>query len=116
MWAIANAAFMAAMGPQGFAELGSNLLQRSHYAAARLASVPGVSVRFPEKVLKEVVVDFTETGRLVAEINAALRERQIFGGLDLSHSSPSSVRAPFTASRSSTPRTTSTAWPAPSAR
>ena len=45
-------------------------------------------MRFPDRFLKEVVVDFTETGRLVAEINAALRERQIFGGLDLSHFFP----------------------------
>jgi glycine dehydrogenase subunit 1 len=35
-----------------------------------------------------VVVDFTETGRPVAEINAALRERRIFGGLDLSRLFP----------------------------
>jgi glycine dehydrogenase subunit 1 len=88
MWAIANAAFMAVMGPQGFAELGSSLLQRSHYAASRLASVPGVSVRFGDGFFKEVVVDFTETGRAVAEINAALRERRIFGGLDLSRLFP----------------------------
>ncbi len=88
MWAIANAAFMAVMGPQGFAELGSSLLQRSHYAASRLASVPGVSVRFRDGFFKEVVVDFTETGRPVAEINAALRERRIFGGLDLSRPFP----------------------------
>ena len=88
MWAIANAAFMAVMGPQGFAELGSSLLQRSHYAASRLASVPGVSVRFGDGFFREVVVDFTETGRPVAEINAALRERRIFGGLDLSRLFP----------------------------
>ena len=75
-------------GPQGFAELGSSLLQRSHYAASRLASVPGVSVRFGDGFFKEVVVDFTETGRAVAEINAALRERRIFGGLDLSRLFP----------------------------
>jgi glycine dehydrogenase subunit 1 len=84
MWAIANAAFMAAMGPWGFAEVGSSVLQRSHYAAAQVASVPGVSVRFPAGFFKEIVVDFTGTGRRVAEINASLRERGIFGGLDLS--------------------------------
>ncbi len=84
MWAIANAAFMAAMGPRGFAEVGSSVLQRSHYAAAQVASVPGVSVRFPAGFFKEIVVDFAGTGRRVAEINGALRDRGIFGGLDLS--------------------------------
>jgi glycine dehydrogenase subunit 1 len=88
MWAIANAAFMAAMGPRGFAEVGSSVLQRSHYAAAQVASVPGVSVRFPAGFFNEVVVDFTGTGQRVAEINAALRQRGIFGGLDLSHLYP----------------------------
>jgi glycine dehydrogenase subunit 1 len=88
MWAIANAAFMAAMGPQGFVEVGSSVLQRSHYAAARVASVPGVSVRFPDGFFKEVVVDFTGTGRRVAEVHAALRGRGIFGGLDLSRLYP----------------------------
>jgi glycine dehydrogenase subunit 1 len=83
MWAIANAAFMAAMGPQGFAEVGSSILQRSHYAAAQLASIPGLSVRFPEGFFREIVVDFTGTSRRVADINAALRQRGIFGGLDL---------------------------------
>ncbi len=88
MWAIANAAFMAAMGPQGFAEVGSSILQRSHYAAAQLASIPGLSVRFPEGFFREIVVDFTGTGRRVADINAALRQRGIFGGLDLGRQFP----------------------------
>jgi glycine dehydrogenase subunit 1 len=84
MWAVANAAFMAAMGPQGFAEVGSSILQRSHYAAARLAAVPGLSVRFPHGFFQEIVVDFGGTGRRVAEVNVALRRRGIFGGFDLS--------------------------------
>lgn len=88
MWAIANAAFMAAMGPQGFGEVGSSILQRSHYAAAQLASIPGLSVRFPEGFFREVVVDFTGTGRRIVDINAALRQRGIFGGLDLGRQFP----------------------------
>ena len=54
LWAIANAAYMAAMGPPGFAEIGHAILQRSHYAAARLAAVPGVSVRLPHGFLQGV--------------------------------------------------------------
>jgi glycine dehydrogenase subunit 1 len=88
MWAVANAAFMAAMGPAGFTEVGEAILQRSHYAAARLAEVPGVAVRFPAGFFKEIVVDVGGTGRRVAEVNEALRDRGIFGGLDLSRLFP----------------------------
>lgn len=88
LWTIANAAYMAAMGPAGFAEIGSAILQRSHYAAARLAELPGVSVRFPAGYFREFVVDFGGTGHSVGHINAALRERGIFGGLDLSAAFP----------------------------
>ena len=62
MWAIANAAFMAAWGRRGSPRWAPSILQRSHYAAARLASVPGVSVRFPDGFFREFVVDFTRDG------------------------------------------------------
>lgn len=88
LWAIASAAFMAAMGPSGFREIGGSILQRGHYAAARIGAIPGVSIRFPTGFFREFVVDFSQTGRPVAQIDAALRERGIFGGLDLSGSFP----------------------------
>jgi glycine dehydrogenase subunit 1 len=87
LWAVVNAVYMALMGPQGFAELGELILQRSHYAAKRLAQLDNVAVRW-EGFFKELVVDFNATGKTVAEINAALRQRGIFGGGDLSASHP----------------------------
>jgi glycine dehydrogenase subunit 1 len=87
-WAIANAVYMALMGPQGFRDIGEAILQRSHYAARKIDEVPGVRVPWPEGFFKEFVVDFAETGRTVAEVNCALRERRIFGGKDLSTSHP----------------------------
>jgi glycine cleavage system P protein (glycine dehydrogenase) subunit 1 len=84
LWAIASAAFMAAMGPTGFAEIGAAILQRSHYAAARLTQIPGVSIQFPRGFFREFVVDFSDSGLPVSEINAKLREHGIFGGADLS--------------------------------
>jgi glycine dehydrogenase subunit 1 len=87
LWAVVNAAYMSLLGPAGFAELGELILMRSHYAAGRIAEIPGVSVRWPG-FFKEFVVDFNESGRTVAAINAALRERSIFGGGDLSQSHP----------------------------
>jgi glycine dehydrogenase subunit 1 len=88
LWAIANAVYMALMGPQGFVDIGRTILQRSHYAARRLAELPGVEVRWPSGFFKELVVSFDGTGRTVAEIDAALRERGIFGGKDLSQDFP----------------------------
>lgn len=88
LWAVVNAVYMSLMGPQGFVEVGSTILQRSHYAAQRLAELPGVSVRWPTGFFKEFVVNFDGTGRSVADINAALREHGIFGGKDLSADLP----------------------------
>jgi glycine dehydrogenase subunit 1 len=87
LWTVVNAAYMALLGPQGFVELGEAILQRSHYAARRLAALPGVEVRWPG-FFKELVVDFAGTGRSVAEVNEGLRAHGIFGGGDLSTAFP----------------------------
>jgi glycine dehydrogenase subunit 1 len=88
LWAVVNAVYMSLMGPQGFADIGATILQRSHYAAARLAELPGVEVTWPSGFFKEFLVSFDGTGRSVEEVNRALRERGIFGGKDLSGDFP----------------------------
>ena len=88
LWAVANAAYMALLGPEGFRELGRAVIARSHYAARRLASIEGVEIPFEEGFFKQFVVRFDGTGKTVAEINRELRKRGIFGGGDLSHSFP----------------------------
>ena len=88
LWTVVNATYMSLLGPDGFREVGEAILARSHYAAARLAALPGVAVRH-HTFFKELLVDFTATGRTVAEINRALRtEHGIFGGGDLSRAHP----------------------------
>jgi len=87
-WAIANAVYMALMGPRGFREIGEAILQRSHYAARRIDELPGVDVKWSDGFFKEFVVDFGGTRRTVADVNRALRERGIFGGKDLSVGHP----------------------------
>ena len=86
--AVANAAYMALMGPEGFAEVGRLIVGQSHYAARRLAELDGVRLLFPDGFFKEFVVVFDETGRTVSEVNRALREQGIFGGKDLSSDFP----------------------------
>ena len=87
LWAIANAVYLALLGPAGLREVGEAILQRSAYAARRLVEVPGVRVPFGG-FFKEFVVDFTGTGRSVAEIHRTLRGQGIFGGKDLSAELP----------------------------
>jgi glycine dehydrogenase subunit 1 len=88
LWAIASAVYMSALGPEGFRELGEAVIQRSHYAAKLLAGIRGVRVPHATGFFKEFVVNFDGTGKSVAQINAALLERGIFGGLDLSATFP----------------------------
>jgi glycine dehydrogenase subunit 1 len=89
LWAIANAAYMALLGPEGFREVGELILSRARYAAARLAAIEGVRLVWPDGFFKEFVVNFDGAGRSVAEINRALYERhRIFGGKDLSAELP----------------------------
>jgi glycine dehydrogenase subunit 1 len=88
LWAIAAAAYMSLLGPRGFEEVGDLILQRSHYAASLLDTVPGLRVEWPEGFFKEFVVSFDEAGVPVAEVNRRLRGHRIFGGKDLSRDLP----------------------------
>jgi glycine dehydrogenase subunit 1 len=88
MWAVVNAAYMALLGPQGFRELGELIVQRAAYAAHLLAAIPGLRIVYPSGFFKEFVVDFSATGRRVAEVNSALLTHGIFGGKDLSAELP----------------------------
>lgn len=77
--------YLSLMGPQGMKELGEGILQRSAYLAKQLDALPGVKApAFSAPFFKEFVVDFNGAGKPVADINAALLERGIFGGKDLS--------------------------------
>jgi glycine dehydrogenase subunit 1 len=85
LFAIAAGAYLALTGPDGLAEVGRGIMQRARYAASRLNELQGVRAPvFSAPFFKEFVADFSDTGRTVSEVNGALRERGIFGGLDLS--------------------------------
>lgn len=81
--------YLALMGPAGMRELGMHLLQKAQYLAQRLAELPGVKApALDAPFFKEFTVDFSRTGRTVAEINQALLAQGIFGGKDLSGAFP----------------------------
>ncbi len=88
LWGIVAGVYLALMGPAGMRELGESILYRTEYAIASLSALDGVTVPFALGAhFKEFVVRF-DSGRTVAEINAALYERGIFGGKDLSNEMP----------------------------
>ncbi len=80
LYGISTAVYLSLMGPEGMVELDQNIIQKSQYAMTRLSELPGVRIRFDAFHFKEFVVDFSETGKSVAEINRALLEKGIFGG------------------------------------
>lgn len=85
LWGITAGVYLALMGPQGMAELGEGLMARARYAMLRLDRIAGVRApAFAAPHFHEFVVDLNDSGRTVAEINAALLEREILGGKDLS--------------------------------
>ena len=89
LWGITAGVYLALMGPKGLAEVGEVIMQKSHYAAIQLAAIKGVqSPAFENPYFREFVVDFTGTGKTVAEINSALLDQGIFGGKDLSQEYP----------------------------
>jgi glycine dehydrogenase subunit 1 len=89
LWGITAGVYLALMGPQGMAEVGEVIMQKSHYAAMQLAAIKGVqSPMFDGPYFREFVVNFDGTGKTVAEINTALLAQGIFGGKDLTQEYP----------------------------
>ena len=115
LWAVANAVYMALMGPEGFAELGRRSCgaATTRRAGWRRSTACG---RWPAGFFKEFVVGFDGTGKTVAEINAACASAGSSAATTSRATSPSSGRAPSTASPRCTRRPTSTGLPTRSRR
>ena len=81
--ALAAAVHLATLGQDGLRRVAELCWHRSHYAAARLAEIPGVAINpfDPDTVFfKEFVLRLP---RQVMEVNAALARTGIVGGYDL---------------------------------
>lgn len=89
LWGIGAAVYLSLLGPAGLRDLGEGLMARSAYAVERLAGVPGVRVPAIGRThVREFVVDLRGSGHTAAAVTAALRERGIFAGIDLSRAIP----------------------------
>ena len=88
LWGITAGVYLATKGPQGMEEVGETIMANAQYAAKQIAGLKDVSIKFSAPFFKEFVVDFSKTGKSVAEINKALLAKNIFGGKDLSKDFP----------------------------
>jgi glycine dehydrogenase subunit 1 len=88
LWTIASAVYLSLMGPQGMKEIGELIVKNAKYAQNLLSSLPGVSIRFSQPSFKEFMVDFSGTGKTIADISNALLEKKIFSGKDVSGEYP----------------------------
>jgi len=87
--ALAAAMYLSLLGPAGMVELSETIAERTAYAIEQLSKLQGVKAPgFDAWHYMEFTMNFDRTGREVSEINDALLEAGIQGGLDLSRHFP----------------------------
>jgi len=80
LFALRAAVYLAALGPQGLRETAELCLRKAHYAASRLAQVPGVSLAFSRPYFKEFCIRIKGN---VPELLRHLRATGYLAGLPL---------------------------------
>ena len=86
--ALASTAYLTAVGPKGLAHVAELCYHKAHYAASQIDELPGYSLPFDAPFFREFVV---RCPRPSSEINAALLDAQIIGGLDVSDTVPNGM-------------------------
>lgn len=86
LFALAATVYLATLGRKGLTQVAELCLQKSHYAAAEIAKLPGYSLAFPDKpFFKEFVI---KTPGNPAGINKKLMEQGMIGGFTLNELYP----------------------------
>jgi glycine dehydrogenase subunit 1 len=80
LMALAATVHLSLLGKHGLKQAASLCYHRAHYAADQIAALPGFNVKRDAPFFHEFVI---QCPRPVSEINSALIERGIIGGLDL---------------------------------
>jgi glycine dehydrogenase subunit 1 len=89
LWGITAGVYLALMGPQGMADVGAAIMQRTRYAMKKIAEIDGLQVLFPNSPhFKEFVLNYDRLGMTAASVNQTLLEHNIFGGKDISQEYP----------------------------
>ena len=87
--AVAAAAYLALLGPQGLGQLGEAIMSKARYAMQLLAEIEGIKTpMFRSAHFKEFTVNFDETKKTVHDVHEELLQRQIHGGKDISNEFP----------------------------
>ncbi len=91
LYALAASVYMATMGKQGMTQVAELCIQKAHYAAGKIASLPGYALAFPDQpFFKEFVI---KTPTDPARINEHLLTQGIIGGLALGQHFPDMANA-----------------------
>jgi len=80
--ALAVTVYLATLGKQGLRRVAELCYHKAHYAATRISQLEGYSLVFPQPFFKEFVIRCPIAPQ---QINQALLDKGIIGGLDLSH-------------------------------
>jgi len=83
--ALAAGAYLAAMGKTGLRKVAELCYHKAHYAAQRIAAIPGFELRDDKPFFKEFVV---RCPKPPADINRQLLQRKIIGGYELGKAYP----------------------------
>jgi len=88
--AVASAAYLAMLGPEGLKEMGESVMMRAEYAMRKLSQIQGVRAPlFKSPHFKEFTVNFDKTGKRVHSIHQSLlRQRGVHGGKNVSNEFP----------------------------
>ena len=81
LYALASTIYLAAMGKQGLRQVAELCYHKSHYAATKIAELPGYSLPIDSPFFQEFVIQCPVSPN---DINKKLMERNILGGLDVS--------------------------------
>ena len=85
LWA---AIYLSLMGKRGLRHVAELCYQKAHYAASRIAELPGYSLPGSAPFFQEFVVTCPKPA---AEVSAALEQRGIIGGLDVGDRYPNGM-------------------------
>ncbi|BCL81817.1 putative glycine dehydrogenase (decarboxylating) subunit 1 [Ktedonobacteria bacterium brp13] len=83
--AVGATIYMAAIGKQGFRELGTLNVQKAHYAQQRITAIPGYEAVFPRPFFNEFVIKCPVP---VSKIEQRLEQAEMIGGYPLAQSYP----------------------------
>ncbi|MEM3536374.1 MAG: glycine dehydrogenase, partial [Candidatus Bathyarchaeia archaeon] len=87
--AIASAAYLALLGPQGLRELSETVMYKANYAMRLISKIKGVKAPvFNAAHFKEFTVNFDHCSLSVKQVNKRLLQRQIHGGKEVSKEFP----------------------------